>query len=334
VPVIDDIAGDSDSGAGQYDVAKNGTLVYRRGSGPARRWQILWVDGSGNTETLVQEPGAYYCIRLSPDGKRLAMTVDLGDKGREIEVFDIQRGSLSRLTFAGEVNLFPVWSPDGKYLVFEASAPNGYGIGLVRADGSGNLQRLAENNNLMIPHSFSPDGQLVYGANGFVWAASFDTSDPNHVRLGAPQQLFAAGGSPMVSPNGRWIAYSSVESGRYEVYVRPFQGPGAKLQISTGGYVVGGIVWAPDSRALYYIGLDNRLMVARFTVEGDTLIAGRPEVWSKAPIGSISDFPRQFSLSADGKRFAVFPVRKAPVEGSVHVTFALNFMEELRRRVK
>ena len=93
----------------------------------------------------MQEPGAYYCIRLSPDGKRLAMTVDHGDKGREIEVYDIRRGSLTRLTFTAEVNLFPIWSPDGKYLVFEASSPTGYGLALVRTDGSGSLQRLAEN---------------------------------------------------------------------------------------------------------------------------------------------------------------------------------------------
>jgi predicted Ser/Thr protein kinase len=140
-PVLDDVAGDTDSGAGQFDLG-SGTLVYRSGIGPPRKWPILWLDSSGKTQPLLAHPGAYYTMRFSPDGTRLAMMVDHGNSGREIEVYDWQRGSLMRLTSTGEISAFPVWSPDGKYIVFEANSPHGYGIAVVPADGSGKMQPL------------------------------------------------------------------------------------------------------------------------------------------------------------------------------------------------
>ena len=100
-------------------------MIYRSGKGPARKWPLLWLDRSGKTEPLLAEPGAYYTIRLSPDGTRLAMTVDLGDRGREIAVYDLQRGTLTRLTSTGEVNLFPLWTTDGKYILFEIFVAEG-----------------------------------------------------------------------------------------------------------------------------------------------------------------------------------------------------------------
>ena len=331
-PVLDDVAGDSDSGAGQFDFG-SGTLVYRSGAGPIRKWPILWLDSSGKTEPLLAEPGAYYTMRFAPDGKRLALMVDHGDKGREIEVYDWQRGSLTRLTSTGEITAFPVWSPDGKYIVFEANSPHGYGIAAIRSDGSGTMQRLGENNSLMIPFSFSPDGHLVYTGGG-AWSALFDTSDPDHLKLGKPVRLGDVGGSPNVSPDGHWIAYRSEESGRSEVYVRPFPGPGAKWQISIGGSGYTSIEWAPNGRELYFVGPDNRMMVADYRATGDSFIPGKPRVWSNTPIG-VTPFPRNFSMSPVGKRFAVMPPRSVAVEeGSVHVTFVLNFLEELERRLR
>ena len=338
VPVVEDIAGDADAAAGHYDVG-GGTLIYRNGTPRPRKWPLLWMDAAGRTEPLLAQPGAYYAIRFSPDGSRLAMTVDHGDQGREIEVYDWQRGPVSRLTFTGEVNLFPVWSPDGKYIVFESSSPGGYGIGLVRSDSAGAMQRLAEHNALMIPTSFSPDGKfLAYyqldSPTGFVARiAPFDAGDPAHPKLGQPRQLldtpFAAWNA-MFSPDGRWISYVSTETGRSEIYVVPFPGPGAKLQVSIDGGG-GQSEWSRDGRALYFRGLDNRIMVSDCRQEGNSLVAGKPRPFSETPIGS-TPFGRDFTLSPDGKRFAIVPPREVPPEtGTFHVTFVLNFLEELRR---
>jgi len=331
VPVLEDVAGDSDSGSGEFAFADTGMLVYRSGKGPARTWPILWMDSSGRTEPLIQTPGAYYTIRLSPDGARLALTVDHGDRGREIEVYDCRRGTLLRLTSTGEVNLFPVWSPDGKYIVFESSSAHGYGLGVVAADGSGTMQRLGENDSLMIPYSFSPDGYLLFSATGF-WAAPFDTSDPQHPKLGKRERV-DAGGSPAFSPDGRWIAYRSNESGRDEVYVRRFHGSGAKWQVSTGGGGYSGIVWAPHDRRLYYVSPDRRIMAVDYVEQSEAFVASPPRVWADTAIG-VTEFPRNFSVSGDGKRFAVMPPRIGREDGPVHVTFALNVVDEIRRRLK
>jgi len=331
VPVVDDVAGDSDSGAGQFALANTGTLLYRSGKGPARRWPILWMDSAGRTEPLLPQPGSYYTFRLSPDGGRLALTVDHGDQGREIEVYDWQHGTLVPLTSTHEVNLFPVWSPDGQYIVFESSTPHGYSLGVVRADGSGKMQRIVENDSLVIPYSFSPDGYLIYSTRG-MWAARFDTSDRDHVKLGQPERLDAAG-APAFSADGRWFAYRSAETGRNEVFVRRFHGSGAKWRVSTGGEGYSGVAWDPRERRLYYVSPDNRIMAVDYSERGDAFVASKPRVWADAPIGTTV-FPRNFSVSADGKRFAVMPPRTSSgADGSVHATFVLNFLDEIRRRV-
>ena len=331
-PVLEDVAGDSDTGAGQFVFASMGTLLYRSGKGPARRWPMLWMDSNGKTEPLIPEPGAYYTPQMSPDGTRLALTVDHGDAGREIEVYDWQHRTMEPLTFTKEVNLFPVWSPDGRYVVFEASSPRGYGLGVVRADGSGTLQRIAENDFLMIPYSFSPDGFLMYSRRG-MFVARFDATDPNHVTLGAPERVDVEVGSPTLSPDGHWIAYRSPESGRNEVYVRRFHGSGAKYRVSTDGEGYSGFAWAPAGHRLYFMSLDQHIMAVDYEEQGDAFVASTPRVWSAQPIGSTV-FPRNFTLSADGNRFVVMPPRTATaVSGSPHVTFVLNFLDELRRRV-
>ncbi len=341
IPLIDDVAANADSGNGQFDVSKNGTLLYKRGKGPARTWPILWLDNSGKTEPLVAEPGAYYTPKFSPDGTRLALTVDRGDKGREIEVYDLTRHTMTRLTFSGEVNLFPVWTPDGRFIAFESSSTTGYGIGLVRSDGSGKTIRLLEHTGLMIPVSFSPDGtRLAYyetnpETNFDIWTVPFDGSDAEHPKVGKPEPFlntpFAELNSAF-SPDGGWLAYTSNESGRQEVYVRPFSGPGGKVRISSGGG--NNAIWAANKRDLYFRSPDNRIMVTGYTVAGGSFAAETPRKWSDTPTGQ-TPFGRDVTLASDGKRFAVFPRREAAAEesGTLHVTFLFNFLDELRRKV-
>jgi serine/threonine-protein kinase len=335
-PVTDGIAGDSDTAAGQFDVARTGTLIYRSGTGPSRKWPVLWLDSSGRATPLVAEPAAYYTPKFSPTGTQLALMVDHGEKGRDLAVYDWSRGVMTRLTFTDDVHLFPVWSPDGKYIVFETSSAKGYGIGVVRADGTGKVQLLGEHDGLMIPTSFSPDGKrLAYyqqeRPSGFqTFTATFDASDRDHVRLGTPDPLLIgpyAQYNVAFSTDGRWIAYTSNESGRLELYVRPFGRPGGKVQISKDGGNVP--FWGPTGRELFFKA-QNLIMVAEYTIRGDAFVAGTPHAWSQTPIG-LTVFGRDLALSPDGKRFAVFPPRDSPAGGPLRVAFVLNFFDEIRQ---
>ena len=133
---------------------------------------------------------------------------------------------------------------------------------------------------------------------------------------------------PMFSPDGRWIAYQSNEFGRTEVFVRPFPGPGGKWQISTAGGTFA--AWSQKRHELFYIGPDNRIMVASYTVEGDSFKAEKPRLWSEQAILPLR-IQRNFDLHPDGERVAAAVASAQPEEKLDHVTFIFNFFDELRR---
>jgi hypothetical protein len=136
----------------------------------------------------------------------------------------------------------------------------------------------------------------------------------------------------MFSPDGRWIAYRSNESGTNEIYVRPFPaGRGGKWQISNGGGLYG--IWSNNGRELFYEMADNLIMVVDYTVNGDSFLPGKPRLWSEKRIFYVGS--ANLALHPDGKRFAVFPMPEAagPEKGTVRVTFLQNFFDELKRRI-
>ena len=164
MPILDDVAYTRSNGAGQFDFSRTGTLVYRRASGGASGMvKLQWVDPTGKKEPLRAEPGPYRSLSLSPDGKRVALTVR--EKGSsDVWVYDPQRDAMTRLTFGGADYDFPVWSPDGQYVVFSFA---GNGIFQARADGASQPQVLTQSKNFQMPKSFTPDGKrLVYLDDG------------------------------------------------------------------------------------------------------------------------------------------------------------------------
>jgi hypothetical protein len=156
VPVLDDVAYQSPSGTGQFDVSRTGTLIYRRASGGASGTATLqWVDPSGQKEPLQAKPGVYRFPSLSPDGKRVALTVAEG--GQDVWVYDSKRDAMTRLTFGG-FNISPRWSPDGQSVVFSSA---GNGIFQTRADGASQPHALMQSKSLQNPGSFTPDGKRL-----------------------------------------------------------------------------------------------------------------------------------------------------------------------------
>jgi len=343
VPMLEDLAADPTSGAGQFSFSGApsgpGTLVYRAGKASAQSWPVSWLEKSGKAQPLIATPGFYLTPRFSPDGRRLALAQTSGND-RNIFIYDLQRDTMSRLTLNTQTPAYPTWSPDGKHIVFWFRSADGFSLGWIRADGSGEIQHLLDSKNVMVPYSFFPDGRrLAYSVldpdNGYdLWTVALDLSDPDHPKPDRPELFLHTPSNeryPAVSPDGRWIAYQSDESGRNEVDVRPFPGPGGKWQISNAGGQLP--VWSHDGRELFFQSLDNRIIVADCEPKNESFVAGKPRLWSDQQLRELSGI-LSYDLAPDGQRFAIFPELKGAGEekGDVHMSFLENFFDELRRR--
>jgi serine/threonine-protein kinase len=339
IPVLEELAYNSANGAGLFDFASgpagHGTFLFLSGKTSDQSPAIVWLDAAGHQAPLISALSGALTPRVSPDGGRVSLTV-AGD----IDVYDIARGSLTRVTFGNGPNSFPVWSPDGKRIAF---SPGRSGVWWVRADGSAPPERVMETTHRAMPFSFSPDGKYLAlhqqgtGAGRNIWILPFDTSDPDHPKPGKPEQFLqnpANEFDPAFSPDGRWLAYTSSESGSMQVFVQPFpssRGAG-KWQVSTDGGRFP--VWSPVSHTLFYIAQDSRIMAADYTGGGDAFTPGKPRFWSDTPIGTYGVYS-PYDIAPDGKRFAVFATPDKPGEpgATLHVTFLLNFFDELKRRL-
>ena len=331
VPIVEEVVNSAAYGFAQADLSRNGTLVYVRGK--AAKQTLVWLDSRGQTQPLRATAAEYVGpVRFSPDGKRLAVSVVEGGNAN-IWVYGWERDTPTRLTFTPAFDWFPVWSPDGKHIAF-ASTRNGGSENLywMRADGAGEAVRLMENKNIQAPYSFSPDGKrLAFNElnpkTGYdLWMLPVGEPDGDHPKPGKPEPILATPFNerwPIFSPDGRWLAYRSDESGRYEVYVRSFPGPGGKWQVSTGGG--DWPVWSKKGQELFYRSSEG-MMVASYTTNGEAFVASKPRLWA-----AKRDLGAYFDVAPDGKRFAVVQAERSE-QSTQHVMLLLNFFDELRRR--
>ncbi|MCX6627928.1 MAG: hypothetical protein NTW28_09905, partial [Candidatus Solibacter sp.] len=342
VPLLEDVAGNRSNGTGQFD-ARSGMLVYSSNRYAPKKWPVVWIDREGRQQAIPLETGRYSQPRISPDGTRLAMTVTQ-EAGSDIEVFDFQRQTMTRMTFT-QNNSHPVWAPDGKHLVFLTESSHLLSMRWMRADGAGETRTLFEDKNELIPWSFSPDGHLAFtwlatDATYHLWTLPLDLHDPDSPKSGPPATVVHTRftvANPAFSPDGRWIAYNSGEAPP-GIYVRRFP-PGAgddsaKWQVSIGGDTP---AWSRTSRELFYE-KDGRFMVVNYDAAQDSFSVDKERAWSIEPLPltvSLGSDAWKSDVAPDAKRFLVFPMPEKDREAArrVHVFVLLNFCDELRRRV-
>ena len=339
VPIFGDAIFDPLTGGAQFDVSRD-TMVYRKnpGGSASTPMHVQWLDGTGKRVPLLGKPGVYVGPpRVSRDG-RVALAIKDG-ASQDMSVYDPQRDTTTRLTSGSGMFLNPVWSPDGRYVVFGSM---GGGILWARADGAGQPQSLFSSNSLcpsscfQWPTSVTWDGtrllfEQVGGRGPQIWSVEL-SEDERGLKAGTPMPFLKTAyqdGGAAFSPDGRWIAYHSNKSGRFEVYVRPFStspGKESEVQISNGGG--GRPVWLPKGVELLYQA-GEQIMAVRYTTRDGSFLADKPRVWAGNVTGATG-----FDVAPDGKRLAlILPTvaRDAPRQDHT-VVFVQNILDELRRR--
>jgi Tol biopolymer transport system component len=282
-------------GATQFSVSREGTITFVPGGTETR--ELVWYSRDGAVTPVPAPPRTYLSVRLAPDEQRLALGVEAANYG--VWIYDFARGTMTRQTFEG-TSAYPIWTPDGSRITYNSTKAGGVlNLFWRRADGSGDDERLAQSDGIQIANSWSPDGTVLAFQDTSaltgrdVWLLT-PGSDAPRPFLRTP---FQEGGAQF-SPDGRWIAYVSNEAGNPNVYVRPFPGPGEKMQISSEGG--GGPVWSRNSRELFYRAA-NRIMAVDLQ-PGAQLQAGTPHVLFTVPVATPI-YQADYDVSADGKRF-------------------------------
>jgi serine/threonine-protein kinase len=256
----------------------------------------------------------------------------------DLWIYDCQTKISTRLTTAKRGLGYPVWSPDGQYIVFCSLQ----GISWIPADGTSEPKPLTESEHPPYPASFTADGKLLayweINPNGGadIWILPLDGSSGQQLRAGSPT-FFRHTPSrypvPAFSPDGKWLAYASAENGPYEVYVTALQGNRTKVQVSDAGGVLP--VWSTNGHELFYRTLSGceKIMVATYTTNGGVFKAERPRIWSDRRLANTGLSPN-FDLAPDGKQFVVLMPAEGsePLEAQSHVTLVVNFFDEVRRR--
>jgi serine/threonine protein kinase/Tol biopolymer transport system component len=326
------------SGAAWFEVANDGTMVYVAGDSGGNEVPLLWLQGDGGTTAALSKPLDWRHPTFSPDGSRLAFNVEDGRQS-DVWLYDFNRDALARSTFDPANDTLPVWSPDGRTIVFASSRGGTTSLNLYwqAADGTGVAHRLTSSVRNQRPTSWHPSGKYIVYAEEIspsqhtLMTLAVERSAAGEWKAGAPTVFLAAKGaavSAAFSPDGKWIAYQSNETGTIEVFVRPFPRGEGRWQISASGGRTP--TWSRASPELFYLAADRRLMKVSYTIDGASFAASAPERWSEATIDSRPG-QRWFDLHPDGKRVIASPARSTALDVRTMVLVS-NVFEDLRRR--
>jgi serine/threonine-protein kinase len=323
-------------GAGDFAVAKDGTLVYVDvpGNLGVNARTLVWVDRMGKEESIAAPPRAYQHPRISPDGTRVALSSI--DEENDLWIWDLGRATLTRLTFDPGLDQFPVWTPDGQRIVFSSARSGQLNLWRQAADGTGAAERLTTSTNPQLATGITPDGTaaLFFELTPTMGFDLLQVALDETRRVTPLLQTKFDERNGIVSPDGRWLAYESTSSGPPEIYVRPFPnvGGGEWLVSSAGGRQP---LWARSGKELFYVGPDGALLRVPVEANGTTWHAGTPTklIEGRYVTGS-GTLVRTYDVSADGQRFLMIKA-PGPEAGAAPPTLVVvqHWDEELKRLV-
>ncbi len=311
------------------DISPKGSVVYRAGNAAVNS-RLVWLDATGKELGVAGEPEPYFRIRLAPDAKTVAYSVRIGSTQRNLWALELERGVKSRLTFRETVDLSPVWSPDGKRIVYSSVSRTKRGRFsdlYIKDLTTGSEQLFIETSSNKTPTHWSSHGPTIWysqagdGGQSDIWYYSF-TDRKSHLYAGSK---FGEGSAAM-SPDGKWVAYQSNETTRQEVYVAPFQPTGAKWQVSAGGGA--GPRWREDGQGLFYV----TLAPGTATMFVPITFTDRPQIGQAKtlfPFRSVVNAPPAIDLTPDGQRF-LLNARIGEETPQAPFTFVQNLDAQLR----
>jgi serine/threonine-protein kinase len=313
-----------------FVVSPGGTLAYIASGSPA--WagleenRLVWRGVDGTTTQVSDESGFYEAPRLSPDGTQLSFAGFSPAGSYDTWIYDLERGTSTRVSQRGSINNFPIWMPDGSALTFNSSR-SPIGLYTKPLDDSGDAEQLvARRQHIQVPGSWSSDGmtlaftELDIEAQGDIWTYSADSGAVAWLESPADEK------SPSFSPTGSWLAFTSNESGRNEIYLRPYPGPGAAVPMSVNGGVEP--VWAPDGRTLFY--RQGLRVLAVTLADGTPATASQPRPLFEGPYQAGTFGHPNYDVAADGRFVMVEPLDE-PTPTLVNVV--LNWFTQLESLV-
>ncbi|MGE0360025.1 MAG: protein kinase [Vicinamibacterales bacterium] len=337
VPVVHGVMSNSVTGGAQVSVAANGTLAYLPGARVGGAIALQWMAPLGPAMPI-SDPVSWLNARVSPDGTRIVL--ERREEASDVWVYDVPRGLYTRLTSDPQSNVRPIWSPDGRHVVFAMPGVTGGPANLYAqaANGAGAPIRLTESALAQEPASWHPDGRFL------AMVESRSATGMDILALPVERSMATGGwtaGSPIpivdgparewdpeFSPDGKWLAYASAETGRPEVFVRPFPGPGGRWQVSRGGGTTP--TWSRTARQLLYAA-DDQLMALDYRITGGEFRGTAPRPWMTGR--HVTRGPnRMYDLHPDGQRVVASAAGDgAAATGRTSVVLILNFFDELRR---
>jgi len=323
VPIAQNLLTNFAVASAMMTASQNGILAYQRSGGATGTQQIAWFDRNGKQVQVTGGQDGYLMTKISPDGKKLAVSIAASNYSTaNLWVFDLVRGSKSRLTFSSATDSYPSWSPDGKTIVFTSNRDGTFHLYQMAADGSKAVKPLLVDSFSEAAPDWSSDGRYILfvrrqkdpSAHLEIWALPlFGERKPFPV----VQSSFNAR-DPALSPDGKWLAYTSTEGGISNVYVVPFGHGSGKWQISSdGGHSPR---WRHDSKELFYVSSDLDLMSANVSTTSGSFSVGKVHTLFQAHMLALSTTSAAYDVTADGKKFAVITATHEPSEPLTLVT--------------